>query len=123
MLERLGFQSLPQRQRAPGNARIDETDGILSEHGWNAWSQALVITNLVPFRGQLSRNYKRLTEKYGTSPAWIRPVKGKQPQLPTGPPGNLRTTETPLPIAGLRGFGSPLAPPWNAGGYQRSQRS
>lgn len=45
MLERLGLQRLPQWQKLPRNARVEDTDGVLSEHGWAAWSQALVITN------------------------------------------------------------------------------
>jgi hypothetical protein len=45
MLERLGFQRLPQWQRAPAATQVEDTDGTLGEHGWAAWSQALVITN------------------------------------------------------------------------------
>jgi len=75
MLERLGFQRLPQWQRAPAAARVEDTDGTLSEHGWAAWSQALVITNpaiKVPL-GEEQYVAARLLQVYlGT--AWAAPA-------------------------------------------------
>ena len=75
MLERLGFQSLPQWQRAPAASRIDDTDGTVSENGWAAWSQALIITNpaiKVPL-GEEKFIASRLLQVYlGT--AWAAPA-------------------------------------------------
>jgi hypothetical protein len=75
MLERLGFQRLPQWQKAPADARIEDTDGSLGEHGWAAWSQALVITNpaiKVPL-GEETYVAARLLQVYlGT--AWAGPA-------------------------------------------------
>jgi hypothetical protein len=75
MLERLGFQRLPQWQRAPAAAQVEPTDGTLSEHGWAAWSQALVITNpaiKIPL-GEEQYVAARLLQVYlGT--AWAAPA-------------------------------------------------
>lgn len=75
MLERLSFQRLPQWQRAPAAARVDNTDGSLSEHGWAAWSQALVITNpaiKVPLGEELYVAARLLQVYLGT--AWAAPA-------------------------------------------------
>jgi len=45
MMQRLGLDPIAQWSQVAEHARIDDTDGRVSEHGWPTYSQAMIITD------------------------------------------------------------------------------